>query len=63
MPDPKKKPVQKPVPQTFGLDLPALGELRLEREDPIVENKPLQPSKKEFNEDLIHRLITCVKNM
>jgi hypothetical protein len=63
MSDPKKKTVQKPIAQTFGLDLPALGELRLELEEVEKGNKPRQAAKKEVNKDLIHRLITCVKNM
>lgn len=64
MPDPKKKPAKKPAAQTFGLELPALGELRLEPEEFPAELKPRQPAQNEgTSEDLIHRLINCVKNM
>ena len=59
MKDPKKKPSTK----AYELEMPAIGELRLEKE---VESelKPLQPMKKEsVSEDLIQRLINCVKKI
>lgn len=59
MKDPKKKPTSK----AYELEMSAIGELRLEKE---VESelKPLQPVKKEpLSEDLIQRLINCVKKI
>ncbi|GAB4578873.1 MAG: hypothetical protein Fur0022_16100 [Anaerolineales bacterium] len=60
MSDSKKKTSQKPAPQTFALDLPALSELRLEPRETPPENSP---PPKDVNQDLIHRLIHCVKKI
>lgn len=57
-----KEPKSKPTPQTFTFELPALGELKLECEALEPEVKPL-PVKKDVNEDLIHRLIDCLKKI
>lgn len=59
MPDPKKKP----MPQSFTLELSTLGDMRLEPEKPKAELKPVTPPKDDVNEDMIHRLINCVKKI
>ena len=58
-----EKPKKKPSHQTYALELPALGDLRLEGEEPVVEPKNMASHKKDVNPDLIHRLINCVKKM
>ncbi|HNB53722.1 MAG TPA: hypothetical protein PK530_17360 [Anaerolineales bacterium] len=58
-----KETKKKPTPQTFTLELPTIGELRLEKEGES-DSQPLQlPKKEPLNEDLIHRLINCVKKI
>lgn len=58
-----KEPKKKPVPQAYNFELSAIGDLKLERETPEPEGKPLPPSQKEVNEDMIQRLINCVKKI
>lgn len=58
-----EKPKKKPAPQPYTLELPTLGDLRLEGEEPVVESKNTSSHKKDVNPDLIHRLINCVKKM
>ncbi|MCB9135233.1 MAG: hypothetical protein H6636_07390 [Anaerolineales bacterium] len=58
-----KESNSKPMPQTYAFELPALGELKLELEETEPQVKPLYPAKKDVNEDLIHRLIDCLKKI
>ena len=57
-----KQKKETPV-QTFTLEIPGVGDLRVEGEDKTTEPKIVQPPKKDVNEDLIQRLITCLKKM
>jgi hypothetical protein len=56
------EPKQIPPLQTFNLELPALGELRL-REEPAPHPKQEKPLEEDVNEDLIRRLINRLKKM
>jgi hypothetical protein len=57
------EPKKKPAPQTYTLELPALGELRLVRENPVIHPKTVQSLEDTVNEDLIRRLINRLKKM
>jgi len=54
---------KKPAPQAYHLELPALGDLRLEREKLLAQPKSADALEDKVNEDLIRRLINRLKKM
>jgi hypothetical protein len=54
---------KKPLSQTFNLELPVLGELKLENIEPVIRPKSTGPLEENVNEDLIRRLINRLKKM
>ncbi|HLF89916.1 MAG TPA: hypothetical protein VI451_13280 [Anaerolineales bacterium] len=59
MPDLKKKP----VPQTYNLEIAGVGELHL-KPDESLDLEPYKGAEKsDLNQDLIHKLIDCLKKI
>ncbi|NJN43760.1 MAG: hypothetical protein HC806_02810 [Anaerolineae bacterium] len=54
---------KKPPIETYNLDFPTLGELKLEKTVSVIRPKILARSEENVNEDLIRRLINRLKKM